>query len=53
MAREKYRGDLLLDALANPQLWVHWVDENGQQHHTPKSLAAIIPKTAKILKDQT
>ena len=53
MAREKYHLNLITDVLANPHMWVHWVDENGEQHHTPKSLAAIIPNTAKIIeKDQ-
>lgn len=53
MAREKYYLNLITDGLANPHMWVHWVDENGEQHHTPKSLAAIIPITAKIIeKDQ-
>ena len=52
MAREKYHLNLITDGLANPNLWIHWVDENGEQHHTPKSLAAIIPTTAKIIKDR-
>jgi hypothetical protein len=46
MAREKYQPDLLLDALANPNFWVHWVDANGELHHTPKSLLAIVPENA-------
>jgi hypothetical protein len=46
MAREKYQPDLLLDALANPNFWVHWVDANGELHHTPKSLMAIVPDDA-------
>ena len=49
MAREKYRPDLLFDALANPQFWVHWVDSNGELHHTPKSLLAILPDDATIV----
>jgi hypothetical protein len=46
MAREKYQPDLLLEALANPDFWVHWVDANGELHHTPKSLLAIVPSNA-------
>ena len=53
MAREKYYLNLITDGLADPNFWIHWVDENGEEHHTPRSLAAIIPKTATILKDQT
>jgi hypothetical protein len=53
MAREKYELSQIIGNLTSPHMWVHWVDENGEQHHTPKSLAAIIPKTAKIIKDQT
>jgi hypothetical protein len=53
MAREKYKPESLYAELANPHHWVHWVDENGEQHHTPRSLASLIPPTGKILKDQT
>ena len=53
MAREKYELSQITGNLADPNMWIHWVDENGQQHHTPKSLAAIIPETAKILEDET
>jgi hypothetical protein len=49
MAREKYRSEELLGALSNPDLWAHWVDENGEMHHTPKSLLAILPEGAKIV----
>ena len=49
MAREKYYLNLITDGLANPNMWIHWVDENGEEHHTLKSLAAIIPETAKII----
>jgi len=49
MAREKYELSLLLGALSNPALWIHWVDANGEKHHTPRSLAAIIPPDAKFL----
>jgi hypothetical protein len=49
MAREKYRPEELLDALANPDLWVTWVDVNGEKHHTPRSLLAILPEDAEIL----
>jgi len=30
-------------------MWIHWVDANGEEHHTPRSLAAIIPPDAKFL----
>lgn len=53
MAREKYELSQIIGNLTDPDMWVHWVDTNGQQHHTPKSLAAIIPQTAKILEDET
>jgi hypothetical protein len=49
MAREKYELSLLMGALRNPDLWIHWVDANGEEHHTPRSLAAIIPPDAKFL----
>jgi hypothetical protein len=46
MAREKYRSEELIPVLQDPNLWVHWVDANGELHHTPKSLLAIIPSDA-------
>jgi hypothetical protein len=49
MAREKYELSLLLGALSNPALWIHWVDASGEEHHTLRSLAAIIPADAKVL----
>lgn len=50
MAREKYEISQLIPVLANPEFWIHWVDANGEVHHTPRSLAAIIPPDAKQLK---
>ena len=49
MAREKYELGLLMGALSNSALWIHWVDANGEEHHTPRSLAAIIPLDARFL----
>lgn len=49
MAREKYELSLLRDGLTNPNFWVHWVDANGELHHTPKSLLAILPDDATIV----
>ncbi|SVA55141.1 uncharacterized protein METZ01_LOCUS107995 [marine metagenome] len=49
MAREKYRPDLLHSGLSDPNFWVHWVDANGELHHTPKSLLAILPPDATIV----
>ena len=46
MAREKYRSEELIPVLQDPNLWVHWVDANGELHHTPKSLLAIVPDAA-------
>jgi hypothetical protein len=46
MAREKYRSEELIPVLQDPNLWVHWVDANGELHHTPKSLLAIVPDDA-------
>lgn len=53
MAREKYELSQITSNLANSNMWIHWVDNNGEEHHTLRSLAAIIPETAKILKDET
>ena len=47
MAREKYDLSQITANLSNPELWIHWVDANGEIHHTPRSLAAIIPPDAK------
>jgi hypothetical protein len=49
MAREKYELSHITGNLSNPDFWIHWVDANGEEHHTPRSLAAIIPLDAKIL----
>jgi hypothetical protein len=49
VAREKYDLSVLIQTLSDPNLWVHWVDANGEEHHTPRSLAAIIPSDAKFL----
>jgi|TARA_Y100001949_G_C15768168_1_gene235194 hypothetical protein len=49
MAREKYRPELLFGPLSEPWFWVHWVDSNGELHHTPKSLLAILPDDATIV----
>tara|TARA_Y100000401_G_scaffold114801_1_gene117360 strand:- start:33 stop:203 length:171 start_codon:yes stop_codon:yes gene_type:complete len=48
MAREKYRPQELYAVLRDPNLWIHWVDTNGEIHHTPRSLQGIIPKDAII-----
>ena len=47
MAREKYEISQLIPILANPDFWIEWVDDNGEVHHTPHSLAAIIPPNVK------
>ncbi len=47
MAREKYEISQLIPTLANPDFWIEWVDIDGEVHHTPRSLAAIIPPNAK------
>jgi hypothetical protein len=46
MAREKYRPEALYEALRDPNMWVHWIDADGEMHHTPRSLRAIIPDDA-------
>jgi hypothetical protein len=50
VAREKYEISQLIPTLANPDFWIEWVDTNGEVHHTPRSLAAVIPSSAKIVK---
>jgi hypothetical protein len=50
VAREKYDASLIIPVLADPNLWIEWVDINGEVHHTPRSLAAIIPPDANIVK---
>ena len=49
MAREKYRPEQLYEGLRNPKMWIHWVDANGEIHHTPRSLQGIIPADAKYV----
>ncbi len=49
MAREKYRPELLYESLRDPNFWIHWVDANGEIHHTPRSLQAIIPEDATVV----
>tara|TARA_Y100001951_G_scaffold102718_1_gene109955 strand:+ start:973 stop:1152 length:180 start_codon:yes stop_codon:yes gene_type:complete len=47
MAREKYVP--AYDYLADACFWVHWLDGNGNLHHTLRSLSAIIPADARFV----
>lgn len=48
MAREKYVP--AYDYLADACFWVHWLDGNGELHHTLRSLSAIIPADAQFVR---
>lgn len=49
MPREKYRPEELYAVLRDPNLWLTWVDGNGEVHHTPRSLRGILPDDAQIV----